>query len=408
MVAALRSVFALLLAVVLIEMGFGALPTVLAVQLDAAGASAGTVGTLSAAYFGGLILGSLAAFRLIRRVGHIRAFSALAAILAAAVLGHALVLDALVWTLLRLIAGICIAGLFVCIESWLNQSASSAARGQVMAVYMMALYGAQGVGQYLFTLQGGESGVTVYVMVAMLVALGVVPVALTDQPPPHLPEVRPLGLLRLYRASPLGLVGTVVSGLVTGAFYGLGPVYVRRLGYEVADAALFMSVAVFGGMLLQWPLGWLSDLFDRRKVLVGLLVALLLSSLAMAPAEAGGFGLLLAGVALFGGIVFALYPVCVAHTNDHLDASDMVAASGGLVLGYSAGAMVGPLLAPLAMGVAGPSGLFLFCALVAGVSFLFGVWRMYARAPVPADRQAPYRPLPKATPPVAAIEGGGE
>lgn len=397
--ATLRPVLVLLVAVFVMMAGIGALTSIVSVRLDAAGIPSLLIGAVTAGYYLGLTVGSLQAYRLIGRVGHIRAFSAFAAALSAAVLGHAFAVDPVLWGVLRVVEGYCMAGLFVCVESWLNQGARADTRGQVLAFYMIVLYGAQGAGQYLLTVPDPHGHVQ-FVLVSMLVSVALLPVALTRQSPPCLPEVSPFGIGHLYRTSPLGFMGTVMSGLVGGALYGLGPVYVRRLGYDLGDSASFVSASILGGMLLQWPLGKLSDVFDRRLVLAALFAALIAVSLFMTVAPPLGFPVLVAGVALFGGITFALYPICVAHTNDFLTPAEMVSASGGMVLGYSAGAIVGPFIASAAMTAFDVAGLFLFAAGVGVAALLFGLWRMTVRPSVPAGQRGPFRAQTRMTPAV--------
>ncbi|WP_042701140.1 MFS transporter [Azospirillum sp. B506] len=403
----IQPIVPLLLAVFLMMGGTGALTTIVSVRLDAAGASPILLGALTAAYYLGVTIGSTQAYRLVGQVGHIRAFSASATVLVAATLGHTLGSDPGSWIALRLVEGCCMAGLFVCIESWLNQSATSATRGQVLALYMIALYGAQGVGQYLMVIDDPH-GFKQFVLVSILVSLALLPVALSRKAPPLLQKLEPVRIGHLYRASPLGFAGTVISGLVVGAFYGLGPVYIRHLGYDLGQSATFVSAAIIGGMILQWPFGKLSDLFDRRLVLVGLFAALVVISVGMTMLPQSGFGPLLVGIALFGGIIFAIYPICVSHTNDFLTPAEMVPASGGMVLGFSMGAIAGPFLASLVMATFEQDGLFLFAALVAAVALAFALWRMTVRPPVPIDRRLPFllqAPIPG---PLDGVPSGGE
>lgn len=403
----IQPIVPLLVAVFLTMGGMGALTTIVSVRLDAAGASPILLGALTGAYYLGVTIGSTQAYRLIGQVGHIRAFSASATVLVAATLGHTLGSDAPAWIALRLVEGCCMAGLFVCIESWLNQSATSGTRGQILALYMIALYGAQGAGQYLIVVDDPH-GFTQFVLVSILVSLAVLPVALSREAPPLLQTLAPVRILHLYRSSPLGFAGTVISGLVVGAFYGLGPVYVRHLDYDLGQSATFVSAAIIGGMILQWPIGKLSDLIDRRLVLVGLFAALVVVSIGMTMLPQGGFGLLIAGVALFGGIIFAIYPICVSHTNDFLTPAEMVPASGGMVLGFSMGAIAGPFLASLVMSVFEQDGLFLFSALVATVALSFALWRMTVRPPVPFDQRLPFLPQAPIPGPLDGVEPGGE
>ena len=404
----IQPIVPLLLAVFLAMGGMGALTTIVSVRLDAAGASPILLGGLTAAYYLGVTIGSTQAYRLIGQVGHIRAFGASATVLVAATLGHTLGSDPPTWIALRLVEGCCMAGLFVCIESWLNQSATSGTRGQILALYMIALYGAQGAGQYLIVVDDPH-GFRQFVLVSILVSLAVLPVALSRKAPPlSQQELAPVRILHLYRSSPLGFAGTVIGGLVVGAFYGLGPVYVRHLGYDLGQSATFVSAAIIGGMILQWPFGKLSDLIDRRLVLVGLFAALVVVSIGMTMLPQGRFTPLIGGVALFGGIIFAIYPICVSHTNDFLTPAEMVPASGGMVLGFSMGAIAGPFLASLVMSMFEENGLFLFAALVAAVALSFALWRMTVRPPVPLDQRLPFLPQTPIPGPLDGVTADGE
>jgi MFS family permease len=211
---------------------------------------------------------------------------------------------------------------------------------------------------------------------------------------------------RLYRISPLGVVGAAVTGVILGAFYGLGAVYARRLGLNLGATASFMSAVIAGGVALQWPLGWLSDRLDRRRVIVGALAGGAIVAAAMAAvgaAGAAGPALFILG-AVFGGVTFALYPLCVAHANDHVEPEERVEATGGLVLVYSFGAACGPFAAGTAMTLLGSGGLFFLIAACAGGATVLALWRLRARAPVPSELQQSYQLLPRTTPMSATLD----
>ncbi len=397
----LRALMALFLAVFLAMGGAGTLTTVLSLRLDAEAVGAVTLGAVMAAYFFGLTLGSLSAHWAIRRVGHIRAFAAFLSLFSAAALGHALTTDTLAWGGLRAVEGYCMAGVLICVESWLNQKATALNRGKILAFYMVCLYGGYGAGQFLLRLDHG--GGAVFAASSILLSVALIPVALTRQSPPELPTVASMGLRRLYEGSPLGAAGALVSGVVSGALYTLGPVYALRLGYDSAHAGLFMGATILGGMVLQWPLGWLSDHFDRRRVLVGVFGGLALVGVWLAVAPPDLLPWLLAGAVLYGGMVFVVYPLSVAQTNDRLEATEMVAASGALVLLYSVGATIGPLAASVAVKMMGGAGLMAFTALASAALVAFGLWAMRRRPPVPADLQGPFVAMPRTTPVVGVL-----
>ncbi|PWC47220.1 MFS transporter [Azospirillum melinis] len=399
-----RSVASLLLGVAFLMLANGAMSTLIGLRLSATASGATAVGMITAAYYGGLTLGSLYAHRIITRVGHIRAFSAFASVVSVAALSHALFVDAPLWALLRLTQGFCMAGLYMCIESWLNGTATNESRGQLLSAYMVTLYGASGVGQQLLRLDD-ETGVRLFMIVSILLTLALVPVALTRTTPPQLPNVSSFGIGRLYRSSPLGVAGVFISGAITGSIYGLAPVFGASSSFGVSGTALFMSALILGGMALQWPLGRLSDRFDRRRVIIGLSAALSLTSLGMIAAAGLGQPLALMLVApLFGGLAFTLYPVCLAHTNDYVRREDMVSASGGLILANSVGAIIGPPVAAALMIATGPAGLFSFVTGGALCATLYGLWRTRMRPPLPAEAQAAFRPLPQTTPTVSPLD----
>jgi len=403
MLATLRPVLALLLAVFLLMAGNGPLSTLIGVRLEAAGILPAIIGFVMAAYFAGLTLGSLFAYQLVTAFGHIRAFTAFASALSGISLIYPLHFNPMLWGALRLSEGFCMAGLFICVESWLNDSTTKETRGKVLACYMICLYSGQAGGQFMLTLQD-SSGFLLFILVSILISFAAIPVALTRAAPPTLPHVESLSFRRLYQASPLGVVGVITSGLILGSLYSLGPVFARDIGLDVSRTGLFMSAVIFGGVLLQLPFGRLSDVFDRRLVIVGVLGLTVLVSGGSA-ATAGPDSTMLYGIALlFGGVSFALYPLCVAHTNDHLDAAARVSASGGLILAYSAGATLGPLLSSATMTLVGGWGLFAFTTAVSAATLIFGLWRMRVRPSPPADQQGPYQILPRTTPVAAPLD----
>ena len=402
MLSAIRSVHSLLLAIFVLMAGGGFMNTLLSMRLERAGVSALQIGLVGTAYFSGLIAGSLRAPALVRRVGHIRAFATFVAVLSASTLAYALHRDTLLWGALRLVDGMCLAGIYVCLESWLNERAQPQARGAILASYMIALYGGQALGQFLPNL-GPTGSALPMIAGSILLSLAAIPVVLTRIEAPEPGDAIALPFRTLYAVSPLGIVGACLTGVMLGAFYAMGAVYARRLGLDVAGAALFMSVVILGGVLLQWPLGRLSDRFDRRTVIIASFGGAALAGLAIALANTPG-ALLLSLGALFGGLGFALYPLCVAHTNDHLEPPDRVAASGGMVLFYSLGAAIGPTAGAMAMTLVGTEGLFLFIAACAAAACVFGTWRQLRSLAVPPHLQETFIALPRTTPLVAALD----
>jgi len=316
--------------------------------------------------------------------------------LSASTLGYALFAHPLVWSGLRLIDGCCVAGVFVCLESWLNERADAATRGTILAAYMVALYGGQAMGQLLLGTSGDLQAVP-FELASMLISLSIIPLCLTRTSAPPPAEATSFGMGMLFTSSPLGTVGAVTTGLMLGAFYGLAAVQVRRFGLNLTETANFMMTVILGGVALQWPLGRLSDRYDRRQVIVLSFAATLCISLVISLLGSAGPWLLVLG-AVFGGLSFALYPLCVAHCNDRLVAAQRLAASGRLVLLYSIGAALGPIGGALFMTGWGTGGLFLFIALCAGGTAAYGLWRQMAAPSVPAPEQQDFQILPRTTP----------
>ncbi|MBU1254219.1 MAG: MFS transporter [Alphaproteobacteria bacterium] len=401
MLSSFISTRSMLLAIFILMAGNGVMSTLVSFRLESAGTRAGLIGLVATAYFVGLTIGALRASPIIRRVGHIRTFAAAVSLLSATTLAYTLFQGTAFWALLRFVDGLCVAAVFVCLESWLNERAEPSTRGSVLAAYMISLYAGQALAQFLLNLDGAPAAP--FIASSLLVSLSVLPIALTRLKEPAVAQQAPLSVRGLYAASPLGVVGCGMIGLMLGAFYGLGAVYARRIGLEMSQIALFMSVVIAGGVALQWPVGWLSDRFDRRTVIVATLLGATGVCAGLAWIAGPGPLLLVLG-AVFGGLSFALYPLCVAHTNDHLSAEQRVSASGGLVLTYSIGAAVGPTAGSGVMMAAGVGGLFLFIGACALLTLVFAIWRQLRREPVPSELQQPYQILPRTTPAAAELD----
>lgn len=402
MMASILSVRSLLIAVLMLMGGSGFLSTLLSLRLQTAGTSSLLIGLVGTAYYAGLTVGSLRAPRVIGQVGHIRAFAAFLSVFTAGTLACALHQGFWLWAALRFIQGLSLSGVFVCVESWLNERAEAGTRGSILASYMIATYGGSGAGQFLIDL-GKETSLLPFVASAILLSLAVLPVAMTRIPSPPLDSAAPLSFRKLYAISPLGMTGTSLTGLMLGSFYALGAVYLHEIGLGQTQTATFMSVVIFAGVALQMPIGRLSDRFDRRTVLTGIFFGVGMVSLGLGLALPTGHSLFILGV-LFGGLLFTLYPLCVAHTNDYLTPDQRVSASGGLILVYSVGAAVGPIIAAGVMTGLGPGGLFICIAAAALGMVVFGLWRRRVRTATPNDLQKSYQAMPHTTPMSAALD----
>jgi MFS family permease len=391
--------------IAVVSVGNGLLAVFLAVRMTVEQFPTVTIGVVVTGYSAGFLVGCLLVGRAIRRVGHIRSFAVFAGLMATASLAFAVHVHPLSWLALRLVTGFAAAGLFVVAESWLTEKVPSAQRGRVFGVYMISNKIAYGCGQLLL-MAGDPAGLALFMIASACFSLCLLPVALTRAESPGVPDLAGFGLRDLYRVSPVAVVGCFIAGVNNNSVVGVGPVYAAGLGLGTGEIAWFTALVQFGSLLLQYPIGRLSDVIDRRRVLV---IAgagtVLLALLIMALGERSTPGLL-ALAALYGGISFTLYPLCVAHAADHVEARHLVAVSGGLLLAWAAGATIGPVLATLIMAQAGPGGLFLFVALATSLLILFTLWRMTRRPPPPSSEPAPFVPAPEMKPQGAA--GGAE
>jgi MFS family permease len=404
MPAALVSVSALLLGVAILLLGNGLIGILLPVRATFENFATTSIGLIASGYSAGFVVGCLSVPHIVRRVGHIRTFAVMAAIAASAVQLMALLVGPLAWIFLRMISGVAFAGLYMVIESWLNERASNTNRGQLFATYMVIQLGAITAGQMLLP-AGDAAGFGLFAVSAIAITLALVPVGLTSSSAPQPLGTVHLRLARLYRMSPVGVLGCFFVGLANGGFGGLGVVFAQGVGLGTTGIALFMSAALIGGTLFQVPFGRLSDRIDRRRVLMlaCLLAVLAGAVLAFAGESHAGLGVpewlariaarpevLIAAVAVFGGCIYSMYSLCVAHTNDFVEREDFVEASSGLLLTWALGAAIGPVAAGPLMEWVGVGGLFFYAAVVHLLFVAFIWYRMSRRAPLPPQARADF------------------
>ena len=407
MLAAISSAWALLLGIAFIMLGNGLQNTLLGVRATLEGFGTGVTGLVMTAYFVGFVTGSTIVPRLLANVGHIRVFAALASLASSAVLVHTVFVTPLTWGLVRIVTGFCFAGLYVVAESWINEAATNRTRGQLLSVYMIMVLGGTGSGQLLMNLSDPR-GFELFVLVSVLISVALIPITLSVGRAPPFEASESIGVRALFRASPLGVAGAFLIGIAHAALYTMGPVFGTEIGLSVERVSLFIAAALFGGLALQWPIGWLSDRFDRRRVIVAVAWVATGASFAAGTGGVGSYPLLIASTALLGGMSMPLYSLCGAHTNDHLTPPQIVAASATLVLVGGFGLMMGPSLAAALMQFSGPAGIFWLLALVHGCIGAYGLYRMMRREPVPLDEQRTYDPVSLRTSPIVQAQTGGE
>jgi MFS family permease len=383
--ATVATLFSLLLGFGLMQMGNTFQGTLLSIRGGIENFSPTQIGAVGSGFWAGIVIGSLCCGRWIRKIGHIRAFLALGAIASTAPLVHLLAIHPVVWVVARALTGFCFAGLFMVVESWLNGAATEETRGQILSVYGMTGLLAGIVGQLLLPATN-PAGFRSFCVIAIIIAVALVPIALTQAVAPSQQggEIR-ISLRGLYQKSSFGLVAAFLCGVTTSAFFTLGPIFAQRRGLDTAGVAVFMACGTLGGFLLTWPLGWLSDRLDRRLAIIGAAVTaavILLIIVAVVPKQAPRWILYLC-VAIFGGTIVPTYSVVMAHVNDSVGADEFVAASGGLLIVQGAGAVVGPLIAGFAMSFLqrGLSSTIIVAQILMAV---FGLYRLRRRAAPPA------------------------
>lgn len=373
MIPLIRRLSAPLLSLVLLIAGSGLLNTFISVRLEMEQFATETIGIITSALYLGILLGSLWMGSWIQKVGHIRAFVAFAVISTILVLAQAAWIDAFYWSALRLICGICTAGVFIVIESWLLMQSSHSERGAALSLYLVVFYAALSSGQFLFTLFDPGS-IYPFCVAAALFTLSILPMLVQKVVEPKIEKTTPLSFLELFRISPHGFFGGVISGMLLAAIYGFVPIYAKEIGMSVSEIGYLMGIIILGGLSFQWPIGRWADKTNRRRVLNA--ASFMTTILAVAIAFSGKSPLLLLLLGwCFGGFSFTIYPLSMAYVCEKVTNEQIVPATGGFVLSYGMGAILGPLLAPVAMSLCGTSGLFYFLGIIALFLYFFGLQR---------------------------------
>ena len=399
----------LLVAVALLMAGNGLTGTLLGVRAGLEGFGPAVTGIVLAGYYLGFLAGSLLTPATIRRVGHVRVFAGLASLASAVVLIHVVRPDPHPWFLLRALSGLCISGLYVVAETWLNGAVTNASRGMVLASYMVAVTGGLAIGQLFFSV-ADAAGFAAFVLASVLVSLAVVPVSLATVRAPQVAEPRLLRLREVLAAAPLGPVAAALSGFSGAAMLGAGTVYAVEAGLGRGGTATLLTASVVGGLVLQVPLGRWSDRTDRRRVVVavGLLGALAAVGAALVGPDHPAALAPLTAVA--GGMAFPLYSLSVAHLNDYLETESVVGAGARMIMVNGVGAVAGPIVGAAAVAGFGPGALFVVIATAHALVACFALWRMTRRAAVTEDERAHYVALPATAGPTIAMlqEGAAE
>ena len=350
------SVLPLFVGLAFLMVGNGLLGSLLGVRADLEGFPTVVIGVVMAMYYVGFLLGSLTIPRRLVTVGHIRVFAGLASLAAATALSYALLPAPLTWGVLRFVFGLCMSGLYVTVESWLNERASNETRGRLLSVYMLVVTLGLGFGQLLLGIDSPLNA-TLFILVGILISLAVVPIALIRIPAPNTTIPVEFSVAALVRTAPLAVLAVAISGAAGSTILALGAFYATKTGMEPGLVGVFMAASLVGAAATQYPLGYLSDRFPRRRVVLAVATGAVVFATAAAVLDPGGLWLL-ALAAAYGSLAFPMYSLAVSMVNDVIPAHRLVAAAAAIVFVYGVGSVVGPISVSVLMEVLGPVGYF--------------------------------------------------
>ncbi|MGI9311472.1 MAG: MFS transporter [bacterium] len=393
----IRPIAPLLLAASILLGGNGVLGTLIALRGKLQGFDTDLVGLMGACYFAGFFVASFHAARLIRSIGHVRAFAALAAIGATAPLVMAMLPNAWVWMAVRAVSGFCFAALLMVIESWINENSKNTDRGRVLGVYRIVDLLAVTGTQFLIPAVGA-GGYQIFSVVSLMYCLSLVPIALSNRTRPRMPENLKLELGAIWRISPLACMTSLAIGLTNSAFRLVGPIYGLEIGLDTGAVVVFMTAGILGGALSQYPFGYMSDKLGRRKTVLAATLGAMLAAIFLSYQPFGAVNTVYAGALAFGAFALPLYSLAAAHANDRAEFGQYVLVSAGLSFFFSLGAVIGPYAAALVIQQFGPAAFFVYtCAVHASLALAVMV-RIRRRASVPAEQRSTFVALLKTSP----------
>jgi len=385
-VSSIRPLIPLLIAAGILLGGNGLQSTLIALRGAREGFSPATIGFMGTAYFVGFLIGCLTITRMMKAVGYVRSFATLAAIASAGTLILILFIDPIVWSAVRLMSGFAFAGLFTVMEAWINSTVTNQNRARTLAIYRVIDIGSVTGAQFIIPVVGVD-GFAIFAIMSIMLTLSLVPVSLGDRSSPRVPDEVKLDIRRAWAISPLAAIGCVGVGVTNSAFRALSPVYAEQLGMSVTDIVTFITCGIIGGALIQYPLGYLSDRWDRRSVILGATIAAMFAALALVYLAGADPLRNFVLVFIFGSCAMPMYSLCAAHANDRAGPGEFVMINAALMLFYSFGAVAGPIAAATMMQQFGPVALFQFSAAVYFVLAIITAWRMAVRSAVPTERQ---------------------
>ena len=381
----LKGTWALFFGVGMMMLANGLQGSLIGIRASLEGYSASAAGIILTGYYAGFLLRALYIPQRIKNVGHVRTFAALASIASISILIHSLHISFLGWFIMRFISGMCFVGLYTVAESWVNDLSDNEHRGQALSVYMIVSMAGSAFGQLFLNIADPETA-TLFMIVSVLISISLVPILIVVSKQPDFSVAKFFTVKELYKASPLGVVTSIMTGLAHGTLWGIGSIYGLKNGLSIEQVSIFMFTFVIGGAINQYLVGYLSDKYDRRTIIV--IVAFLASIFSVLAVLIGSsFIALIIITFIFGGLTVPLYPLAIAHTNDFLEKDEMVAASAGIQLAAGIGLTIGPIIGGLSIDFIGASGFWIYLFLIHALLGVFGLFRMQVREAVPLNEQ---------------------
>ena len=392
----LSASWAVLLGIGFMMLANGLQGTLLGVRAGIEGFSTFTTGIVMSGYFIGVFVGSFVAPRLVKRVGHIRVFSALASLASISILFHGVYIDPWLWMAMRVVTGISFAGFYVVTESWLNDRASNETRGKVLSIYMVIVTAGMGAGQFLLTL-AAPNAIDLFILTSVIISFGLIPILLTAKPAPNFDTSSKMSIAELFRASPLAVIGNCLTGMAHGTIFGLGAIYASQVLVKLSAISWFMACFLIGSLISLWPIGYLSDRIGRRGIMAALSIISIVCCLLAIVTPKDSITFYLVIVAL-GGAAMPMYSICVAYANDRLEPHQIVGASGSLVMVSGIGLMTGPIVIAFLMDYFDVVFYFWGIATVFALILLFTLVRINLRAGIALEDQSSLIAGPIGTP----------
>ena len=384
----LAASWAILLGIGFMMLANGLQGTLLGVRAILEGFSTFTTGIMMSGYFIGIFIGSFLAPVLVKRVGHIRVFSALASLASISILFHGIYIDPIIWMTMRIVTGICFAGFFVVTESWLNDRASNETRGKILSIYMVIITLGMGGGQFLLNLAEPEA-IDLFILISIIISFGLIPILLTAKPAPVFEASSKMSVIELYRASPLAVIGNGLTGMAHGTIFGLGAIYASQVLVDIKSISWFMACFLIGSLITLWPIGYLSDRIRRRLVMSVLSVIAILSCMLAIFISKDGIAFYLV-IVLLGGAAMPMYSICIAYANDRLEPHQIVGASGSLVMVAGIGLSTGPIIIAFFMDLYSVDFYFWGIATVFAMILIFTLIRIKSRVGIAVEDQSQF------------------